>query len=118
MGKRLLFVDDEELHRRMLSETVTPLGFEVELAANGATGIALAGKLHYDVVLVDFVLEGENGFEVLQSLAPLQPTARLVLISAAFAGRPSVRMFEREVFLLSKPWTDESLRLAIGLGAE
>lgn len=67
-GTRLLLVDDNEKLCRMVTEYLEPLGYAVTSAHTGHEGLekALAGE--YDAVLLDVMLPGLDGFEVLKRL--------------------------------------------------
>jgi DNA-binding response OmpR family regulator len=65
-GTRLLLVDDNPKLCRMVKEYLEPLGYEVSLAHNGPDGLdkALRGTFH--AVILDVMLPGLDGFEVLK----------------------------------------------------
>ena len=67
-GTRLLLVDDNPKLCRMVKEYLEPLGYEVALAYNGTDGLdkALQGDFH--AVILDVMLPGLDGFEVLKRL--------------------------------------------------
>jgi DNA-binding response OmpR family regulator len=67
-GTPLLVIDDDEKACRLLRDYLEPLGYAVDLAHNGAEGLdrALHGK--YAAVILDVMLPGLNGFEVLREL--------------------------------------------------
>jgi len=61
--KRILVVDDEPGNRELLEALLTGLGHEVELAPDGFAALA-ALKLGFDLVLLDVMMPGMDGFEV------------------------------------------------------
>ena len=67
-GTRLLLVDDNPKLCRMVKEYLEPLGYEVSLAHTGTDGLerALQGAFH--AVILDVMLPGLDGFEVLRRL--------------------------------------------------
>ncbi len=67
-GTRLLVVDDNPKLCRMMKEYLEPLGYEVSLAHTGTDGLdkALQGDFH--AVLLDVMLPGLDGFEVLRRI--------------------------------------------------
>ena len=65
-GERVLIVDDEAQIRRALRTALTGHGYEVELAEEGESALtALAARVP-DVVVLDLMMPGVDGFEVLQ----------------------------------------------------
>lgn len=65
---KLLIIEDEEQFREMLESTLSLEGFEVYLAGDGPTGLKLARKKKPDVILLDWMMEGMDGMEVLSKL--------------------------------------------------
>ncbi len=68
MTKRILIVDDNEDVRRILGLRLRHAGFEVGDAAGGAEALEVLGRGGWDLVLLDLVMPGVDGFEVLRSL--------------------------------------------------
>ena len=65
---RILVVDDAPVDRLMLSAVLKKEGFEVLNASNGAEGLAQARRWQPDLILLDVVMPGENGFETCRKL--------------------------------------------------
>ena len=66
--ERLLIVDDDEKLCRLLKEYLEPLGYRLDLAHTGPEGLERALPGGYAAVILDVMLPGQNGFEVLQEL--------------------------------------------------
>ncbi len=64
----LLVVDDEELNRDMLSRRLAHNGFQVDVAADGPSALAYIGTHATDLVLLDGMMPGMSGVEVLKTL--------------------------------------------------
>lgn len=67
-GLRILVVEDELKVARALREGLQGEGFEVVLAATGEEGFFLATSQHFDVLVLDRVLPGRDGLEILTVL--------------------------------------------------
>ncbi len=65
---RILVVDDEEWDLRLLEAMLAPEDFEVVLAHSGQEGLEKIRETRPDVVLLDIMMPGMNGFEVLRIL--------------------------------------------------
>ncbi|MCX5897734.1 MAG: response regulator, partial [Proteobacteria bacterium] len=63
---RVLVVDDELGIREGCRRALTPQGFEVEVAENGPAGLARLREGHFDLLLLDAMMPGMSGLEVLQ----------------------------------------------------
>jgi adenylate cyclase len=65
-GARLLLVDDNESNRQMLSRRLGKSGYLVETAENGEAALAQLSTGGFDAVLLDIVMPGLGGLEVLE----------------------------------------------------
>jgi signal transduction histidine kinase/ActR/RegA family two-component response regulator len=116
--RRLLVVDDVEVNRALLTELLTPLGFGVEEAADGATALARAAAARPDAVLLDLRMPGMNGFELARRLRALPGGGAIKLIAMS----ASVLSFSREDAFaagcddfLAKPFREGDLIDKLGL---
>ena len=80
--RRLLIVEDEPLLRVAISDALRKEGWIVDLADNGLDGAALFQKDLHDLVLLDLVMPGMGGMELLQRIKSLDPRATVVMITA------------------------------------
>jgi two-component system KDP operon response regulator KdpE len=65
-GERVLVIDDEPQIRRALRTALAAHGYEVEIAADGATGLEAIATWAPDAVILDLVMPKIDGFEVLR----------------------------------------------------
>ncbi|MDF2657170.1 MAG: two component transcriptional regulator, winged helix family [Bacillota bacterium] len=68
MQERILIVEDEEKLARFIELELTFEGYVVEKAADGRTGLSMAQSKDYDLIALDVMLPGLNGFEVLRRI--------------------------------------------------
>jgi DNA-binding response OmpR family regulator len=68
MSERILVIEDEAKMARMLELELTHEGYAVDKAFDGITGLQLAEKGDYALVLLDLMLPGLSGMEVLRRL--------------------------------------------------
>lgn len=81
-ARTLMLIDDDPAHLAMLTGLFEPLGFRVETAGDGATGLALAARVQPDLVLLDVSLPGMSGWEIAQGLRRRHgPGLRIVMLS-------------------------------------
>lgn len=78
---RILIIDDDFELCELLAEYVKPEGFEITSVHDGEQGLdkALTQKGLYDLIVLDIMLPGMNGFEVLQKLRSQVDTPVLML---------------------------------------
>jgi DNA-binding response OmpR family regulator len=78
---RVLIVDDEESMRLVLARILaTALKVEVTLAGTCEQALRLAGNYAYDAILLDLLMPGAGGFEVLKELRRASPNASTPVI--------------------------------------
>lgn len=65
---RLLIVEDERKAGSYLKQGLTEAGFVVDLALNGTDGLHLAVSETYDLLILDVMLPGINGWQLLQAV--------------------------------------------------
>ena len=63
---KLLIVEDEKKTGEYLTKGLTEAGFVVDLADNGLNGYHLAMTGDYDLIILDIMLDGEDGYEILK----------------------------------------------------
>jgi len=85
--KKVLIVDDEEDMLKMLGKRLTVSGYSVITATNGRDAIVLANSQHPDIIVLDVVMPGMDGGEVVAELKK-RPSTRsipVILLTAIFS---------------------------------
>ena len=82
MKKKILVVDDSSLARRLTRKMLEELGHEVEEAADGSQALEKFALGQYDLVLLDMLMAGMYGLEVLQKLKELNPDQPVIVATA------------------------------------
>lgn len=80
MAKRILAVDDEIDVLLIVKTALQAEGFEVETASNGPDALALAKENPPDLFLLDVMMPGMTGFEVLRELKADDSTSSIPVI--------------------------------------
>ena len=83
---RVLVVDDDPGIRETMNDILTLEGFDVTVAPDGASAIALCRKVGFDVALLDIRMPGMDGVETLKALKAIAPDLRAVMITGFEAG--------------------------------
>ncbi|MCD9116654.1 heavy metal response regulator transcription factor [Pseudomonas bijieensis] len=76
---RLLIVEDEEKTSSYVHRGLSELGYIVDVATNGIDGLHYALEMDYDVVILDVMLPGKDGYGVLQGLRLYKKTPVIML---------------------------------------
>jgi sigma-B regulation protein RsbU (phosphoserine phosphatase) len=79
---RLLVVDDDELNRDMLSRRLERKGFRVAVSADGPGALKQIATEPFDLVLLDVMMPGLSGLEVLKIIRQQHPATELPVIMA------------------------------------
>ncbi len=82
MNAKVLIVDDSNLARRNLRQILEPAGYDVVEAEDGLVALERYFLDKPDVVLLDLVMRGMYGLDVLKKLRELDPAARVLVVSA------------------------------------
>jgi len=80
MTETILVVDDDERQRDLLNATLTEAGYQVTFAGDGAEALAQATAAPPDLILLDLMMPGLNGFEVCQRLKQDSTTSTVPVI--------------------------------------
>jgi twitching motility two-component system response regulator PilH len=67
--KRILVVDDSATERHMLRDLLTKAGYEVVSSENGEDAIVKARQVKPDLILMDVVMPGLNGFQATRAIS-------------------------------------------------
>jgi two-component system, chemotaxis family, chemotaxis protein CheY len=82
MKHKVLLVDDSGLARRSMRAMLEPNGFEVIEAEDGMIALEKYFTEKPDVVMLDLVMKGMYGLDVLTKLREIDPAARVIVVSA------------------------------------
>ena len=82
MTRRVLVVDDSGLARRRARAILESAGFEVLEAEDGMAALESYFVEKPDIVLLDLVMKGMYGLDVLARLKEMDPTAKVIVVSA------------------------------------
>ena len=78
--KSLLLIDDDVEFTQLLSQYLSPQGYQIDVAHDGEAGLAMAvGHKKYDLIILDVMLPKLDGFEVLKKLRISHLTPVLML---------------------------------------
>ncbi len=108
-GERILVVDDEPQIRRALRTALSGHGYDVELASDGDTALVALASHTPDVVVLDLVMPGSDGFEVLRQTRTWSRVP-IIVLSARGQERDKVQALDLGADdYLTKPFGMEEL---------
>lgn len=115
----ILVVDDEPLQRGILKTILDSEGYETYTAASGKEALAIARKIHPEIVLTDLKMEGMDGIELLEAIPkePFEPS--IIIITAHGTISSAVEAVRKGAFdYLTKPIDKDTLLLIIRRAVE
>lgn len=119
MNLKVLLVDDSGLARRSTRRILEGAGYQVVEAEDGMTALESYFVEKPDVVMLDLVMKGMYGLEVLSKLRELDPGARVIVVSADVqtSSKAMVQAAGAAGFL-SKPAAPEDMLAMVARTAE
>jgi CheY-like chemotaxis protein len=79
--KTILIVEDSELNRRLLEAVLEPRGYRLLVAEDGESSLRMAREEQPDLILMDVLLPGIDGYEATRTLRADPKTGRLVIVA-------------------------------------
>jgi DNA-binding NtrC family response regulator len=108
---RILVVDDEVTVCKSIRQVLLSEDCDVDMALSGAEALRLDAERPYDVLIVDLMMPGLSGLDLLKSLKARNPKARVIMVT----GYPTMRNTLQAMQLgamdfLPKPFLPTTLR--------
>ncbi|HEY7540704.1 MAG TPA: sigma-54 dependent transcriptional regulator [Methylomirabilota bacterium] len=114
MRFKVLVVDNDPEMLDLLRQHLEADGRAVTAVADGAAAVAALEHDDYDVVLTDLVMDGTDGWAVLQAAQRRQPSARIVLMTAFASLETAIDAIRQGAYdYLTKPFKLAQLTLTI-----
>lgn len=110
MAEKMLIIDDEEIILKSCRKIFEAEGFEVTTTANPQEGLNLVSGKSFDVILVDWMMPGFDGMDVVEELDKRSPNSAVVMISGyPSVGRATEAMKRGAMDYLAKPFRPEEV---------
>ena len=110
----VLVIDDEEIMREILETLLVREGYTVRLAANGAEGLELAKSLPFDAVIVDMMMPGFDGLQVLDELHKHDDELPVIMITAYASMENAITAMKKGAFdYITKPFKNDEVLVVL-----
>ena len=114
MSSKILIVDDEPFNLDVLEQELTDLGYAVERASEGAQALSEIDKLAPELVLLDYLMPGMNGIEVLHAIRKTHKDLPVVIVTAHGSIELAVEAIKAGADdFITKPFDPEHLALVV-----
>ena len=115
--KRILIADDEEILRMLMVDSLEDEGYEIDEAEDGLDAIGKLDNNDYDLLLVDYMMPGATGLEVIEHVRKGAKNSRIkiVMLTAKTQKEDEERAKSFGAnFFLGKPFSPNKLVGLIG----
>lgn len=109
---RILIVDDSPTETFRFKEILTKHGYDVLEASNGADGVTLAKAEQHDLVLMDVVMPGVNGFQATRQITRDEDTKHIPVVIVSTKDQATDRVWGKRqgaIDYLIKPIEEKQL---------
>jgi signal transduction histidine kinase len=114
----VLLIDDDNDVRSMLAGALANLGYKVQEAMDGSTGLQRLDESRPDVMVVDFAMPGLNGAEVARRARDKWPGLPILLASGYADTSAIEEAIGKDTKLLRKPFRIDELLDAVGVAVK
>ncbi len=116
MNEKILIVDDEDANLRLLTQWLIPLGYDIEIAANGEEAVRKARESRPDLIILDIMMPVMDGYEACRILKADPETRNIPIIMATALYERDSRLKGLSVSandFLSKPIDQAELTIRV-----
>jgi two-component system response regulator PilR (NtrC family) len=107
-------IDDEPIIHEVLGDLLTSEGYEVESSLNGEEALEKYSPDTWDLILLDLLMPGMNGIEVLKRIKKIDPQAVIIIITAYASVDSAVSAMKIGAFdYIQKPFKHDELLLIL-----
>jgi len=107
-------IDDEPVIHDVLAQLLTSEGYEVEISASGEEALEKFPSQSFDVILLDLLMPGMDGIEVLRRIKKVDPLAAVIIITAYGSVESAISAMKIGALdYVQKPFKHDDLLLAI-----
>ncbi|HEU0209702.1 MAG TPA: sigma-54 dependent transcriptional regulator [Candidatus Udaeobacter sp.] len=114
MNEKILIVDDQQSNRNILQQQLTLKGYVVDTASNGKEGIERAQAGRPDLIILDFMMPGLGGVDVLKELRRRDNDAPVIMLTAyGTVDRAVETMKEGAYDFITRPVDPDRMALVV-----
>lgn len=107
-------IDDEPIIHEVLGDLLTGEGYKVEMSSNGEEALKRHASHEFDLILLDLLMPGMDGIEVLKKLKKIDPYAVIIIITAYASVESAISAMKIGAFdYIQKPFKHDELLLTV-----
>jgi DNA-binding response OmpR family regulator len=81
MSEKVLIVDDEKDFLDIIAERIRARGMDVSTTTSAEDAVHMVEEKSYDVIIMDFMMPGMNGFQTLKAIKEKKPEVQIILLT-------------------------------------
>lgn len=110
----VLVIEDEQRLRLNLKVLLSHEGYTVTLAADGNEGVRCLQNASFDIVITDIMMEGGNGFQVLEYIATHVPNTLAIVITGYASTESAIEALRKGAYdYIAKPFEIEMIKISL-----
>ncbi|MBW2065101.1 MAG: response regulator [Deltaproteobacteria bacterium] len=111
---KILVLDDEKRIRDGCRTVLAQEGFEIEVAEDGYSGLKKIEEAHFDIVLLDLMLPGIQGMDILEHVRARHSDVVVIVITGYATLEHAIEAMKKGAFdFISKPFSPQDLRTVV-----
>ena len=112
-------IDDEPVIHDVLGQLLTMEGYEIEASTSGEEALAKHSSRAFDLILLDLLMPGLDGIEVLKRIKRIDPQAMVIIITAYASVESAISAMKIGAFdYIQKPFKHDELLMTIDRALE
>ncbi len=114
LSRKILFVDDEKLQRKLMQKAIIRMGYDAKFAQNAKEALVFLGKEEYPLIITDLRMPEMGGIELCKKIREVNSKS-IIYAFSGYLGEFEIERLEELGFdgHLSKPVKIEVLKCAI-----
>lgn len=119
MSAKILIVDDEEIIIRSCRRILSDSMYVLDSTLNGTEALRKVDETDYDLIILDIMMPGVDGMEVLQHVKERHPGVDVIMMTGLSEIQTAVKAMKLGAFdYLSKPFDPDGLKHVVGRALE
>jgi two-component system response regulator PilR (NtrC family) len=112
-------IDDEPIIHDVLGQLLSAEGYQVEISASGDEALPKFVEQQFDLTLLDLLMPGMDGLEVLKQIKKIEPEAMVIIITAYGSVESALRAIKMGAYdYIQKPFKNDELLMTIARALE
>lgn len=115
----ILVVDDEPIVGKSLQRLLSKAGYAVEAFSDSRAAVEELGKMHFDFIITDLMMDGFDGMQILEIVKEKCPDTKVIIITGFAEELTAEDALERGAFaFFQKPFKIDDIKQVIRQAVE